>query len=171
MSFPDEVQHDIGFALTVAQFGGKHESAKPWKGLGSGVMEIVSDYDTNTYRAIYTVNIGDVIYVLHAFQKKSKSGIVFADLGLPDAKDLQVKAVLAIKINGIIKQRNLKQKEAEEILGVTQARVSSLNSGRKLKDFSIDTLMGFLTKLDQDVEIVVKRKPRSHSAGEILVTI
>ena len=58
----------------MAQFGGKHESAKPWKGLGSGVMEIVSDYDTNTYRAIYTVNIGDVIYVLHAFQKKSKKG-------------------------------------------------------------------------------------------------
>ena len=75
MTFPDEVRHDIGFALTTAQFGGKHESAKPWKGLGSGVMEIVSDYDTNTYRAIYTVNIGDVIYVLHAFQKKSKSGI------------------------------------------------------------------------------------------------
>lgn len=75
MSFPDEVQHDIGFALTVAQFGGKHDSAKPWKGLGPGVMEIVSDYDTDTYRAIYTVNIGEVIYVLHAFQKKSKSGI------------------------------------------------------------------------------------------------
>jgi phage-related protein len=74
-SFPDEVQHDIGFALTVAQFGGKHDSVKPWKGLGSGVMEIVSDFDTNTYRAIYTVSIGDVIYVLHAFQKKSKSGI------------------------------------------------------------------------------------------------
>jgi phage-related protein len=74
-SFPDAVQHDIGFALTVAQFGGKHDSAKPWKGLGSGVMEIVSDFDTNAYRAIYTVNIGDVIYVLHAFQKKSKSGI------------------------------------------------------------------------------------------------
>ena len=73
--FPDAVQHDIGFALMVAQFGGKHQDAKPWKGLGSGVMEIVSSYDTNTYRAIYTVNIGDVIYVLHAFQKKSKSGI------------------------------------------------------------------------------------------------
>ena len=57
-------------AFTIA-----YESVKPWKGLGSGVMEIVSDYDTNTYRAIYTVNIGDVIYVLHAFQKKSKSGI------------------------------------------------------------------------------------------------
>ncbi len=75
MSFPDEVRHDIGFALMVAQFGGKHDSVKPWKGLGPGVMEIVSDHDTNTYRAIYTVNIGDVIYVLHAFQKKSKSGI------------------------------------------------------------------------------------------------
>jgi phage-related protein len=74
-SFPDEVQHDIGYALTVAQFGGRHDSAKPWKGLGSGVMEIVSNFDTNTYRAIYTVSIGDVIYVLHAFQKKSKSGI------------------------------------------------------------------------------------------------
>ena len=74
MIFPDEVQHDIGFALTVAQFGGKHDSAKPWKGLGPGVMEIVSDFDTDTYRAVYTVNIGEVIYVLHAFQKKSKSG-------------------------------------------------------------------------------------------------
>lgn len=75
MGFPDEVQHDIGLALMVAQFGGKHDSAKPWKGLGPGVMEIVSDYDANAYRAIYTVNIGDVIYVLHAFQKKSKRGI------------------------------------------------------------------------------------------------
>ena len=74
-AFPDPVQHDIGFALMHAQFGGKHKDAKPWKGLGSGVMEIVSNYDTNAYRAIYTVNIGDVIYVLHAFQKKSKSGI------------------------------------------------------------------------------------------------
>ena len=74
-SFPDEVQHDIGFALTVAQFGGKHDSVKPWKGLGPGVMEIVSDFNTDAYRAVYTVNIGEVIYVLHAFQKKSKSGI------------------------------------------------------------------------------------------------
>ncbi len=73
-SFPDEMQHDIGFALTVAQFDGKHDSAKPWKGLGSGVMEIVSDFDTDTYRAVYTANIGEVIYVLHSFQKKSKSG-------------------------------------------------------------------------------------------------
>lgn len=102
---------------------------------------------------------------------EKSSGNVFEDLGLPNAKDLQVKAVLAIKISGIIKQRKLKQKEAAGILGVTQARVSSLNSGRKLKDFSIDTLMGFLTKLDQDIEIVVKRKSRSHATGEIRVAI
>lgn len=74
-SFPDEVCEEIGFALYTAQHGGKHISAKPLKGIGSGVMEIVSDFDTDTYRAVYTVNIGDVIYVLHTFQKKSKSGI------------------------------------------------------------------------------------------------
>ena len=81
------------------------------------------------------------------------------------------KAVLAMKINDILKQRKLKQKEAAAILHVTQTRVSALNSGRKLKEFSIDTLMDFLTRLDQDVEIVVKRKPRSHSAGEIRVAL
>jgi predicted XRE-type DNA-binding protein len=102
---------------------------------------------------------------------EKSSGNVFADLGLPDAKDMYVKALLAMKITGILKQRKLKQKEAAEILSVTQARVSALNTGRKLKDFSIDTLIGFLTRLDQDVEIVVKRKPRSHAAGEIRVAL
>jgi len=102
---------------------------------------------------------------------EKSSGNVFADLGLPNAKDLYVKAVLAMKINDILKQRKLKQKEAAKILGVTQARVSALHSGHKLKDFSIDTLLMLLTKLDQDVEIVVKRKPRSQPAGEIRVAI
>ncbi len=74
-SFPEAVKDDIGRALMRAQFGGKDVDAKPWKGLGSGVMEIISRHDTNTYRAVYTVNIGKVIYVLHCFQKKSKSGI------------------------------------------------------------------------------------------------
>ncbi len=74
-SFPDEVQGDIGRALMRAQFGGKDSDAKPWKGLGAGVMEIVNRFDGDTYRAVYTVNIGDVIYVLHSFQKKLKSGI------------------------------------------------------------------------------------------------
>jgi len=102
---------------------------------------------------------------------EKSSGNIFADLGLPNAKDMYVKAMLAIKINGIIKTRKLKQKEAAELLGITQARVSTLHRGHKLKDFSIDTLMGFLTKLDQDIQIVVKRKARNHLAGEISVAM
>ena len=74
-TFPDEVQDDMGYALGLAQFGGKHPKAKPWKGEGSGVFEIVEDHRGNTYRAVYTVRFAEVVYVLHAFQKKSKSGV------------------------------------------------------------------------------------------------
>ena len=74
-AFPPPVQDDIGYALFVAQMGKTHHSAKPLHGLGSGVMEIVSKDPSGTYRTVYTVSIGDVIYVLHAFQKKSKTGI------------------------------------------------------------------------------------------------
>jgi phage-related protein len=73
--FPAEVQRSIGFALSAAQYGGKHPSAKPWKGEGPGVLEIVKDYDGDTYRAVYTVRFADAVYVLHAFQKKSTHGI------------------------------------------------------------------------------------------------
>ena len=75
LAFPEKVQRKIGAALSVAQFGGKHPSAKPWKGAGSAVFEIVEDYRSDAYRAIYTVKIADAVYVLHAFQKKSPSGI------------------------------------------------------------------------------------------------
>jgi phage-related protein len=74
-TFPDEVQDDMGYALGLAQFGGKHPKAKPWKGEGPGVFEIVEDHRGNTYRAVYTVRFAEVVYVLHAFQKKSKSGV------------------------------------------------------------------------------------------------
>ena len=74
--FPEEVQQVVGYALYLAQCGEKHENAKPLKGFkGAGMLEIVEDFDSNTYRAIYTVKLADVIYVLHAFQKKSKRGI------------------------------------------------------------------------------------------------
>src|SRR5262245_62967177 len=75
MAFPKEVQAEMGNALGVAQFGGKHPSTKPLTGLGSGVFEVVEDYDGNTYRAAYVVQFREVIYVLHAFQKKAKRGI------------------------------------------------------------------------------------------------
>ena len=74
--FPEEVQQVVGYALYLAQCGEKHENVKPLKGFkGAGMLEIVEDFDSNTYRAIYTVKLADVIYVLHAFQKKSKRGI------------------------------------------------------------------------------------------------
>ena len=72
--FPPEVQDEIGYALYVAQIGDKHPKAKPLKGF-PGIMQVRSDYASNTYRAVYTTKIGDTIYVLHAFQKKSKRGI------------------------------------------------------------------------------------------------
>ena len=74
-AFPDEVQDHIGFALYQAQIGLKHRDAKPLTGLGSGVLEVVSDFDKSTFRAVYTVRFRDAVYVLHAFQKKSKRGI------------------------------------------------------------------------------------------------
>ncbi|MEJ2112069.1 MAG: type II toxin-antitoxin system RelE/ParE family toxin [Acidobacteriota bacterium] len=74
-SFPHAVKEEIGFALYQAQTGGKHVNAKPLKGLGSGVMEVVSEYRSDTYRAVYTISLGPKVYVLHAFQKKSKKGI------------------------------------------------------------------------------------------------
>jgi phage-related protein len=69
------VQRTVGFALSAAQFGGKHPSAKPWRGEGPGVLEVVKDHDGDTYRAIYTVRFANAVYVLHAFQKKSPRGI------------------------------------------------------------------------------------------------
>jgi len=74
-SFPISVQKDIGVALFVVQLGGRPPSAKPWKGLGSGVFEIVDDHMGDTYRAVYVLQLSDGIHVLHAFQKKSKSGV------------------------------------------------------------------------------------------------
>ena len=75
LSFPIEVQDQMGYALGLAQLGAKHPNAKPWKGEGAGVLEIVEDHRGDTYRAVYTVRFADAVYVLHAFQKKSKSGI------------------------------------------------------------------------------------------------
>src|SRR5262245_43907698 len=74
--FPKRVKQTMGQALFDAQTGEKHPDAKPLKGFGgAGVLEIVEDDDGNTYRAVYTVKFAGAIYVLHAFQKKSKSGI------------------------------------------------------------------------------------------------
>ena len=75
LAFPEAVKDGVGTALSVAQFGGKHPAAKPWKGEGPGVLEIVEDHRGDTYRAVYTVKFESAAYVLHAFQKKSPKGI------------------------------------------------------------------------------------------------
>src|SRR5580704_3505520 len=71
--FPKAVRDVVGFALYQAQIGAKHVNAKPLKGFGSGVLEVVSDHRGDTFRAVYTVRLAGKVYVLHAFQKKSKS--------------------------------------------------------------------------------------------------
>src|ERR1700723_1839141 len=73
--FPNAVQDHMGYALYVAQRGGKHRHAKTLKGFGgAGVVEVVKDSRGDTFRAVYTVRFADAVYVLHAFQKKSKGG-------------------------------------------------------------------------------------------------
>lgn len=74
-SFPPTVQDEMGYALFLAQRGGRHLSAKSLHGIGSGVIEVVSDHRGDTFRAVYTVRLADRVFVLHAFQKKSKRGI------------------------------------------------------------------------------------------------
>lgn len=75
-AFPDAAQDAVGYALYLAQIGQKHPTAKPLKGFGSAsVLEIVEDFGSDTYRAVYTVRLKSGIYVLHSFQKKSTQGI------------------------------------------------------------------------------------------------
>jgi phage-related protein len=73
--FPGAVQDHMGYALYVAQRGGKHQDAKVLSGFGgAGVLEVIKDYRSDTFRAVYTLKYAGTVYVLHAFQKKSKSG-------------------------------------------------------------------------------------------------
>lgn len=75
-NLPNEVSRKFGYAIYLAQMGTKHPLTKPLKGFnGAGVLEVVQNFDTDTYRAIYTVKFAGVVYVLHIFQKKSKKGI------------------------------------------------------------------------------------------------
>jgi len=78
LAFPGPVVSEIGWALGVAQFGGKHPAAKPWRGEGPRVLEIVENFDGSAYRAVYTVRFTYAVYVLHCFQKKSHRGAATA---------------------------------------------------------------------------------------------
>jgi phage-related protein len=75
LSFPAAVKDDMGNARGIAQVGGTAPTVKPWKGLGPGVLEVVESHEGNAFRAVDTVRFEKAIYVLHAFQKKSPSGV------------------------------------------------------------------------------------------------
>ena len=76
MAMPEEVQDTFGYALHLAQVGQKHPDAKPLKGFGgTGVLEVVEDFQGDAYRAVYTVRYAEAVYVVHCFQKKSTQGI------------------------------------------------------------------------------------------------
>jgi len=75
LAFPEEVVDDFGYALGVVQQGGAPSSAKPWKGEGAGVFELVENHRAGTWRVVYTVRFEKAVYVLHCFQKKSPSGV------------------------------------------------------------------------------------------------
>ncbi len=96
------------------------------------------------------------------------SGNVFADLGFSDAPERQAKLRLAYALNQLLDERKLSQAETAKVLGVTQPKVSALRN-YKLAGFSVERLMNLLTALDQDVEIVIRRKPRSRKAARISV--
>jgi len=91
-----------------------------------------------------------------------------ADLGFDDAEEVSIKVQIAVRINEIVKKRHLKQTDAAALLGVGQPKVSALKN-YQLDGFSIERLFGFLTCLDRDVEIVIRKKSRSRGKGRVIV--
>jgi predicted XRE-type DNA-binding protein len=97
------------------------------------------------------------------------SGNVFAGLGIPDAAEKQTKVRLAVAINQVLQRRGLSQGSAAKVLEINQPKVSALLHYR-LEGFSVERLMRFLTMLNQDIEIVVRNRPRARRPGRVYVT-
>src|ERR1041384_6074029 len=97
---------------------------------------------------------------------EKSSGNVFADLGFADADERQTKIRLAVTINDVLLRRGLTQGKAAEQLGINQPKVSALSKYR-LEGFSVERLIRFLTSLNQDVEIVIRKKPRTRRTGRV----
>jgi predicted XRE-type DNA-binding protein len=97
------------------------------------------------------------------------SGNIFADLGFADAGERQTKVRLAMAINDVLHRRGLTQGKAAALLGINQPKVSALSKYR-LEGFSVERLMRFLTSLNQDVEIIIRNRPRARRPGRVFVT-
>jgi predicted XRE-type DNA-binding protein len=97
------------------------------------------------------------------------SGNVFADLGFADAGERQTRVRLAVAINEVLRRRGVSQGRAAELLGINQPKISALSKYR-LDGFSVERLMRFLTLLNQDVEIIIRNRPRARRPGRVSVT-
>ena len=98
-------------------------------------------------------------------------GNVFADLGLENSDEMLAKSTLAIMIRNIIKKRGLTQAQVAKIFGTHQTQIARLNKGCSVKNMSFDLLLGWLTKLDRNVTMTVKRKPRNQESAAIHVAV
>ena len=102
--FPEEVKDEMGYALQLAQDGGKHPNAKQIKlHRESGIYEVVSNFNTDTFRAVYAVKIDDRLYILHTFKKKSKSGIKTPQ---PDIDLIKTRLTMAKNISKELEKKN-----------------------------------------------------------------
>jgi len=144
--FPPTVKRVIGFAIRIAQKGGKHPDAKPLKGFkGAGVLEVISEATMKK-----------------KIKSTKSSGNVFADLGLPNAEEHLVKADIVIAIASLIKSKGLTQVQASKLIGLAQPDVSKLLRGH-FAGYSFERLFGFLRALGNDVEIkVIATKKEGH---------
>jgi predicted XRE-type DNA-binding protein len=151
LGFPERVKDEMGNALGLAQFGGTHRRSH-----NRTTRSAMAKRKTEAKRVAETAITRG-------------TGNVFADLGFPDAEERQTKLRLAYAINDVIERQRLTQAAAADKLGVNQPKVSAL-AHYKLDGFSVERLMTFLTALDQDVEIVIRKKPRSRTSARISVT-
>jgi predicted XRE-type DNA-binding protein len=193
-AFPEPVQNLMGYALYVAQCGGKHRDTKTLSGFGgagssgssqglsrrhvprsvhssfcgcgvrpSRLPEEIEDRRRNPaqgHRAGQATPLagrtdckGEGVMSKKGYETGSRN--VFKDLGVPNADEHMVKAQLVFKIDGIMKERGLKQVQAAVLFGVRQPDISKMLRG-EFRQFSVERLLRFLVALDQDVEIVVK---------------
>jgi predicted XRE-type DNA-binding protein len=119
-------------------------------------------------RAVCTVRFHYAVYVLHAFQTKSKTGNVFADLGVAQPEEERAKARLASHIRAAIARRQLTRAQAASLIGLDQPKVSALMNGR-LTGFSSDRLLRCMAALGLDVDIVVRGESPDRERGRVRV--
>jgi len=174
-SFPEDVKDAIGYALYIAQRGGKHGDAKPLRGFGgAGILEV----GRYLSRRVYGPTSGShLCFACVPEEVKGRSkrieveegrGNVFADIGLPNPEERLAKADLAIRIAETIRTRRLTQTRAAHLLKIDQPKISRLLRGQ-LSGFSTERLLHFLTLLGRDVEITIKPVPRSRRQGHLRV--